>query len=250
VYKRQAALGSALNVRGGSIANIANSIFWGNTNSAISVTAQNNNGGLLFINYCNLQNGPDSVYLDSLSTLIWGPKNIDADPLFIDPLANDFHLSNLSPCIGHGTDSVWFPLAQLTAPKTDLDGILRPSPEGSDPDLGAYENLYGSPTHIEHTKKMEAEFALEQNYPNPFNPETKIRYSIPYGSLLAHNSTVDVKLTVFDILGREVQIIVNTKQNPGIYEITFNGRNLSSGLYFYELLAEGYRSVKKMMLIK
>ena len=62
-------------------------------------------------------------------------------------------------------------------------------------------------------------YYLSQNYPNPFNPSTNIRYEIPKNGF--------VKLVVFDILGREVQTLVNEKQNAGTYEVTFNARELS-----------------------
>ena len=85
-------------------------------------------------------------------------------------------------------------------------------------------------------------YLLSQNYPNPFNPTTNIRYEIPKNGF--------VKLVVFDILGREVQILVNEKQNTGTYEITFNGSNLSSGIYFYTLTAGEYKETKKLVLLK
>jgi hypothetical protein len=86
------------------------------------------------------------------------------------------------------------------------------------------------------------EFALSQNYPNPFNPITRIKYSIP-GNFF-------VKLQVFDILGREVETLVNAEQAAGDYEAEFNGANLASGLYIYRISAGNFTSVKKMMLLK
>ncbi len=85
-------------------------------------------------------------------------------------------------------------------------------------------------------------FALEQNYPNPFNPSTLIRYQIPTAS--------DVKLSVYDMLGREVATLVNQAQMAGQYSIVFNAQSLSSGTYFYRLTAGEFTSIKKMMLVK
>ena len=85
-------------------------------------------------------------------------------------------------------------------------------------------------------------FALRQNYPNPFNPVTTISYQI--GSLSK------VKLEVFDLLGRRVATLINTNQATGSYEVTFDGRDLASGLYLYRLEAGSQVQVKKMMLIK
>lgn len=87
-----------------------------------------------------------------------------------------------------------------------------------------------------------AEFTLKQNYPNPFNPATNISYSIP--------SNGNVELTVYDILGRDVQNLVNEFQSAGEHSAIFNGDNLSSGVYFYSLNFEGKTTVKKMILIK
>lgn len=85
-------------------------------------------------------------------------------------------------------------------------------------------------------------YALSQNYPNPFNPSTGIRYEIPNSSF--------VKLVVFDALGREVRTLVNEKQSPGTYEITFNASQYPSGVYYYKLTAEEFSDTKRMVLIK
>lgn len=90
-------------------------------------------------------------------------------------------------------------------------------------------------------------FVLTQNYPNPFNPETKIKFTIPGFSTL--NSNV-VTLRVFDMLGREVSVLVNDRLSPGIYEVTFDGSKLSSGMYFYKLQMDKYTDSKRMVLIK
>lgn len=85
-------------------------------------------------------------------------------------------------------------------------------------------------------------FALLQNYPNPFNPTTKINFSIPQKS--------QIKLKVFDVLGREIQILADGIYETGKYEIEFNAANLPSGVYFYNL-TNGMSSItKKMLLIK
>jgi len=84
---------------------------------------------------------------------------------------------------------------------------------------------------------------LEQNYPNPFNPETKIRFTI--------NDNTRVSLKVFDETGSEIAEIFNKKVESGrIYEVSFNGLKLSSGVYFYSLISEKVRKTKKMLLIK
>ncbi|MDX2129237.1 MAG: T9SS type A sorting domain-containing protein [Chloroherpetonaceae bacterium] len=86
------------------------------------------------------------------------------------------------------------------------------------------------------------EYALSQNYPNPFNPSTTIRYQLPEKS----NVTIDV----YDILGKKVQTLVNGTKDAGNYEVNFNARNLSSGVYFYRIQAGSFTKTLKMMLIK
>jgi len=85
-------------------------------------------------------------------------------------------------------------------------------------------------------------FDLSQNYPNPFNPSTKISFSLPEKS--------SVKIKVFDILGREISTIVNRELNAGSYEVNFDGSDLSSGLYIYQISAGNFTASKKMMLMK
>lgn len=95
-------------------------------------------------------------------------------------------------------------------------------------------------------------YSLSQNYPNPFNPTTNIRYTIPSN---VKGEMSDVKLVVFDILGKEIATLVNEKQDAGTYEATFDARHggssrLTSGIYFYRLTAGDFSETKKMLMIK
>jgi hypothetical protein len=90
-------------------------------------------------------------------------------------------------------------------------------------------------------------FGLLQNYPNPFNPATKIRFNIPPAE---QGSSLFTKLTVYDILGKEVSLLVNEHLQPGKYEVTFNTKNLPSGIYFYRLTSGEFNETKKMLLVK
>jgi hypothetical protein len=85
-------------------------------------------------------------------------------------------------------------------------------------------------------------FSLGQNYPNPFNPISNIKYKISKSS--------DVRITVFDVTGKEVEVLVDEKQLPGEYLVTFDGSMLTSGVYFYKLVAGDFSETKKMLLIK
>ncbi len=86
------------------------------------------------------------------------------------------------------------------------------------------------------------EFSLSQNYPNPFNPATVINYQLPV--------TSNVKLSVFDVLGKTVSVLINESQNAGNHSITWNAGSFPSGVYFYKLEAGSFISNKKMILIK
>jgi photosystem II stability/assembly factor-like uncharacterized protein len=92
------------------------------------------------------------------------------------------------------------------------------------------------------TNETPSKYTLEQNYPNPFNPTTIIKYDMPESGF--------VSLKVYDILGREVQTLVNGNKIKGTYEVSFNGSNLASGVYLYKLKAGNFTSIKKMILIK
>ncbi len=94
----------------------------------------------------------------------------------------------------------------------------------------------------ENEFSMPRDFALMQNYPNPFNPSTSIRYELPQSGF--------VSLKVFDIMGREAMTVVNEDQTAGSYSVIIDGRNLSSGMYFYQLQSGSFSSTKKMLLVK
>ena len=85
-------------------------------------------------------------------------------------------------------------------------------------------------------------YSLSQNYPNPFNPTTNIRYQI------TNNSFVSLK--IFDIQGTEIATLVNNKQTPGTYEVSFDGSTYSSGVYFYTLSTRDFKETKRMILVK
>jgi hypothetical protein len=109
--------------------------------------------------------------------------------------------------------------------------------------------------HYKYSNTVEVEvtftpgsYSLDQNYPNPFNPSTRIKYSIPFES--------NVKVIVFNTLGETVSELTNELQGAGTYETSFNSPGISSGVYFYSIVAnstdgkQSFRETKKMMLLK
>lgn len=95
-----------------------------------------------------------------------------------------------------------------------------------------------NPTAME----IPSEFVLKQNFPNPFNPVTGIEFSVPENSF--------AKLTVYDVLGREVEVLVDQQLQRGVYRASWNAANHPSGVYFYRLTAGDFSDAKKMILIK
>ena len=93
-------------------------------------------------------------------------------------------------------------------------------------------------------------FNLYQNFPNPFNPSTKIKFDVASSPLIPLQRGTIVVLKVYDMLGREVQTLVNESLKPGTYEVTFDGSSLNTSVYFYKLITGDYTNTKRMLLIK
>jgi hypothetical protein len=112
--------------------------------------------------------------------------------------------------------------------------------------ISVSNNWFGHPTGpdaVEQIKNIIPDkFKLEQNYPNPFNPSTKIRYSIPENSF--------VSLRVFNLLGEEIETLVNGEQSAGVYEATLDASHLTSGVYIYTLKTKNFTFSKKMILVR
>ncbi|MBK8944156.1 MAG: lamin tail domain-containing protein [Ignavibacteriae bacterium] len=164
---------------------------------------------------------------------------IDNDTLFIDSLTYSEQTNNIS--FGRFPDGT-----------NNWQFINFPTPADSNKNI----------TDIDDEKKLSTTFSLSQNYPNPFNPTTTIEYSIPQSVMLnsfqhLNNSEIpnqvrddNVKLIVYDILGREVATLVNQKQKPGNYKIDFDANQLSSGIYLYQLKSGTFIQTKKMIVLK
>jgi hypothetical protein len=101
---------------------------------------------------------------------------------------------------------------------------------------------------------MPSDFALFQNYPNPFNPSTKIKFSIsPELAPIKSGKGVrgmSVRLTIFDLLGHELAVLVNERLQSGTYEVEYNASNITSGVYFYRLQTDNFVETRKMVLLK
>ncbi len=92
------------------------------------------------------------------------------------------------------------------------------------------------------SSEIPGEFSLSQNYPNPFNPLTNIQFSVPKETL--------IRFTVYDMLGKEIEVLVNRTMHPGTYSAEWNASAYPSGVYYYKLEAGSFTETKKMVLIK
>ena len=106
----------------------------------------------------------------------------------------------------------------------------------------------GTITSIKPDEYFVDNYYLYQNYPNPFNPSTTIKYSIPRST--EFYSVPQTTLKVYDLLGNEIATLVNEEQKAGNYEVNFNAKKLSSGVYFYKLQSGTFTQSKKMILLK
>jgi hypothetical protein len=109
--------------------------------------------------------------------------------------------------------------------------------------------ITNQPVSVHEEADMPTEFALLQNYPNPFNPNTTIGFKIPASPAGGQVSGL-ISLTVYDVLGREVSTLVNEVKQPGEYVVNFDASNLASGVYLYKMMAGGFTSTKKMIVVK
>jgi hypothetical protein len=210
---------------------------WGNFNTIAGQSVRwYGVNGVSQPNIMGIRNG----YTHKISLVKWGPSSVDSvmyitahntagnsvDCYMMNPVAN-FTTGAYGPAVG---------IRFVTA-----DSCFALYSESGPTNLWAAYGCSGVPIGIKEGN-IPVKYDLLQNYPNPFNPLTQIRYDIP--------NQMFVSLKVFDVLGREVGVLVNEIRQPGSYLVDFDGTNLSSGIYFYKIEAGEFTSIKKMMLIK
>ena len=221
-----------------------------NNSGSFGGSVYSKNSQPIFINSILWNNG-NEIYLVGGDVLVYysdiegdwpGEGNIDTDPLFSDPINGDFRLlNNVSPCLESGIDSIDISGTMYYCPPFCINGVPRPSPTGTRPDMGACENPIL--VSLENDLLMIPDyFSLLQNYPNPFNPRTSIIFDLPEAS--------EVKLTLFNSLGEEVANLFEGYNNAGYHRVEFDAVELPSGVYFYQLKAGRYVETKKMVLMK
>jgi hypothetical protein len=207
---------------------VLNTILWNNIALGTGNEIDSAFGATTSINYSNVQGG------------FIGIGNINADPMFADTI--HYELSDASPCIGAGIDSIEIGGIWYTIPTTCYLGHPRPNPAGSNPDIGACESPLAVSGLEQSLDNISRSFHLSQNYPNPFNPSTTIEIDLP--------KTSRVSLKVFNILGEEVATLVSDRLSAGSYSYDWDASNLASGVYLYRLQAGEYIETRKMVLMR
>ncbi len=125
---------------------------------------------------------------------------------------------------------------------TDAGQISELGLRAKDSILAFLDRIFPTMSVVEDGASSPATFQLGQNYPNPFNPSTTIRYQVGVDS--------HVRLSIFDLLGREVAVLVNLREAPGAYSVTWNAWGFPSGIYFYKLTAGDFTVTKRLALIR
>jgi hypothetical protein len=193
-----------------------NQEIWADTSSALSIT------------YCDIQD-----------TLWPGEGNISVDPLFRDAENGDLHLMFI--LCGDTLDSPCIDAGDPTISDSILDCDWGLGEERSD--MGAYGGGDSVTVGIDdYEVPLPGHLALLQNYPNPFNASTTIGFSLPEAQF--------VTVTVYDLLGREIQTLLNGHRQAGVHRITFHASRLASGTYFYHLQAGESVKTRRMVILK
>ncbi len=218
--------GGGIRIDGESNAYLMNNIVWDNSASTMPQIGKSSSAGIK-VQYSIVQGGYS------------GEGNKKVDPMLIaDSLANE------SPAIGAGAVACDFGAGVvMQCPTYGINGTERPSPNGSMPDIGAWESPLKFPVgfHSGTIVEIPEDITLHQNYPNPFNPTTQIAYDLPRPG--------NVKLIVYNALGKEVAELVNDYQVEGSHSVRFDAQELPTGIYFYQLQMEGRFSEKKKMMV-
>jgi len=203
---------------------VVNTIFWDN---------EATNGSQIY-------GGGDVLYSDIQGG--WsGEGNINKDPQFVDKLS--YNLSNSSPCVGTGIDSVQIAGTWYYCPATDISGRQRPDAVDLLVDMGAHESIFPNGIDKEDSDFLLTSFSLKQNYPNPFNPKTIINYELPI--------TTEVHLSIYNLLGQKMVMLVSEKQKAGHHQVEWNASGFASGMYYYRLSTEaGFVQTKKLVLLR
>ena len=218
--------GGGIYCHAGSGPVLVNCILWNNLPHEIYFH-QFGDSNSVTIAYSDIQGGEGVIVTNDNGMVYWEEGNIDANPLFCNLDNGDFTLAENSPCAGAGENGV-----NMGAFGVGCEAMLSPQED-----------------------VISVKFSLHQNYPNPFNPVTTLRYDLPEDAL--------VRITIYDMMGRTVKTLINSKLTTGFKSIQWNATNdagspVSAGLYLYTIEAgdpsassgHSFRQTRKMVLLK
>lgn len=181
------------------------------------------------------QYGP-TIMPDRASNALLGGIGVTSDQHFVTPL-------NGGDTAAHGPGFVGSNFYGVANDQGQIYFAINDMPLDDNVGQLAVKIVVAPLTGIEvNVRSVPTSFTLIQNYPNPFNPSTIISYDIPK---LSH-----VTLAIYDILGRQVENLVNGETTPGRYQVTFDASGLPSGIYFYRLQAGTFTETKKLTVLK
>lgn len=230
--ENSAAYGSALTVGGGGIANVVNCIIWGNLNGQIALETYNDLGGILSIDYSNIQYGVELIDISPLSILNWGDSNIDQDPLFFETGVHYCQINDDSPCINAANPDT----TSMNLPEFDLAGEIRIFNDTVD--IGAYE--WNPSLGIENFRDNSSGFEV-LCYPNPFYSMTIIKYELLQPEI--------VQLSIYNDLGKLIYQ-EQEYQQKGKQQFLWNAEKYSHGIYIYRLQLGTQIVSRKIVLLK
>jgi len=198
----------------------------------------------------------NGVYISTDNGLSWIQSTLNNQSVFEFVIYNENIIAGVSNSgiggvyISINNGATWTPINEGFSPSTGVISLII---------INNY--IYAGTTHYVWRRPLSqvisiqnismeipAKYSLGQNYPNPFNPMTNVKFSIV--------NSGDVKIVVYDVMGKEVKTLVNERLNAGTYEVRFDAlhggssRSLTSGVYFYRMVTEGYSETKKMLLLK
>jgi hypothetical protein len=231
--------GGAFFLDGGNNFIIKNSIIWDNEASLGSTVAcgRTSLADTISFKYSDIDTSVSHwLHMDNPSNqnsyILWEEGNFSKDPLFMDPLNNEYTLQQGSPCIDAGDP---------------LDDVgEEPSPNGSRINMGAYGGTVAAtityPVNLSDLPGP-SKHQLMQNYPNPFNSKTMINYELPI--------TNYVEINIYNLLGQKVTTIVSERQPAREHQVEWDASGFASGVYLYRIITDtGYMETKKMMLLR
>jgi len=217
-----------------------NTIIWNNTPEAFYISDWIEYTNSLTFAYSDVQDGTACVANPDFVTINWFEGNIDSDPMFFDPLNNDFALQPDSPCIDSGIS--FFQWDNVTLVDLEADEYF-----GIAPDMGFHEY---EETYINYDLILDVDEVHLSNYPNPFNPSTTISFDLD--SEVIENA----ELIIFNLKGQKIRTFSNLPiTSSSNHQIIWDGTDLTSkpvstGVYFYKLKTNKYTLANKMILIK